>query len=84
MKAIINYKYSTLDNQHEVFISCCHNWVWFHLGAMLQKEGIKQKEEYLTIYPFILSDKATKTIERDDCGSVAKEIVRYIKKKLKV
>lgn len=83
MYAQISYEYSKLDNQHEILISCAENWVWFHLGAMLKKEGIEEKVGYLVIYPYLGGKKAQKTIEKDDCEEIAEGIVKFIKKKIK-
>lgn len=84
MYAQISYEYSKLDNQHEILISCAENWVWFHLGAMLKKEGIKQSPGFLMIYPYLGNAKVIKTIEKDDCEEIAEGIVKFIKKKLKL
>lgn len=83
MTAVIGHNYSNLDHQHEIFIVCNEVWVWFYLGAMLQKEGIEQLPRKLIIYPHPIEPSTTETITFRDCEKGAERIVAFIKRKIK-
>lgn len=83
MTAVIGHNYSELDHQHEFFIVCNETWLWFHLGAKLQKAGIKEAPKKLLITPYPFEPSISETISFSDCEKGAEKIVTFIRKNLR-
>lgn len=83
MIAIVKYQFSKLDNQHEFAIETNSPWIWFCLGRIMNKEGLEMEAGKLQIYTSLKMVKGRpKEFLSEDAEDCAKEIVKFMKKKI--